>query len=264
MICASRSTALAQGRRLVPCVERCGAGRPVAPTLPPEYAHAVAIGLPLDGPARVQMSPARRIPSHGTRLFATTYAIDFMPVDKSGRTSGSFTWRTMFATEPPELFVGFGRSLLAPAACVVVAVHDDEPDHKAVRSPLALASYALTQRSRIARGAAAIAGNHVVARLDDGGGYLLIAHCMRGSIEVAPGERVRIGQRMAAVGNSGNSTEPHVHLQLMDGPDGAVAGALPFMFANYRELPTGAVAWNSVACGVPAENSLVEPAGRVS
>ncbi len=54
------------------------------------------------------------MPSHGTHLFATTYTIDFVPVE--GRRSATVRdWRTVLAVEPPERFVGFGRPVLAPA-----------------------------------------------------------------------------------------------------------------------------------------------------
>lgn len=42
------------------------------------------------------------------------------------------------------------------------------------------------------------------------------------------GDTVREGQVLARCGNSGNSTEPHVHFQLMDHPDLDVARGIPF------------------------------------
>ena len=102
---------------------------------------------PFNGRWLARNSPARRAPSHGTHLFGTTYAIDFVGVDERGR-SAARTWRTLFSVESPELFVGFGRPILAPARGRVVAVHDAEPDHVARRSQLALLPYALRQRER--------------------------------------------------------------------------------------------------------------------
>src|SRR3954470_9354247 len=112
------------------------------------------LALPVHGRWLVQNSPARRVPSHGTDRFATTYAIDFVAVH-GRRTAMQRDWRTLLSTEPPERFFAFGMPILAPAAGRVLAVHDGEPDHSARRSQLALIPYALTQASRVRAGAAA-------------------------------------------------------------------------------------------------------------
>ena len=67
---------------------------------------AVLLDYPFTGIWRVQMSPAHRLPSHGTELFGLRHAIDFVPVDESGR-SAPITWRTLTTAEPPEVFIGF-------------------------------------------------------------------------------------------------------------------------------------------------------------
>ncbi len=218
---------------------------------------AVALRLPFAGTWRVENSPARRVPSHGTHLFATTYAIDFVAVDEHRRSGSTRDWRTWVATEPPERFVGFGVPVLAPVAGTVVRVHDGEPDHQARRSQLALVPYALTQASRARDGAAGLAGNHVVLRPTGGDAHVLLAHLRRGSLQVAPGDRVGFGQPLGACGNSGNSTEPHVHLQAMDGPDGTTARGLPVVFLDYR-VHTRRGAPHVVARGVPGEREVVE------
>jgi hypothetical protein len=220
-------------------------GRPEAsPTGPDLSPPPVVLSLPFHGRWLVENSPSRRIPSHGTHLLATTYAIDFVPVDARGR-SAPRSWRSILSTERPGGFVGFGRAVLAPAAGTIVVVHDGEDDHVARRSPLALIGYALTQARRVRGGTGAIAGNHVVLGLA-GGIHVLIAHLRRGSITVSAGEHVVVGAAIGACGNSGNSTEPHVHLQAMDGADAASARGLPISF---RGLP---------GTGVPAEGEIVE------
>ncbi|MET0714886.1 MAG: hypothetical protein ABWY57_08220 [Mycetocola sp.] len=60
------------------------------------------------------------MPSHGTDALGERYAIDFVGVDSRRRTATSRTWRTVAGTEPPERFVGFGRSILAPIDGIVV------------------------------------------------------------------------------------------------------------------------------------------------
>lgn len=219
----------------------------------------VLLSLPFSGRWLVQNSPARRVPSHGSDLFGERYAIDFVGVDERGRTAGTRDWATVFGTEPPDRFVGFGRSVLAPAAGTVIAVHDGEGDHQARRSPLTLLPYALGQAARVRAGVAAIAGNHVIIELTDGAGFLALVHLRSGSILVGVGESVTTGQPVARCGNSGNSTQPHLHLQAMDSANLGVARGLPIAFTCYSEHAGTAGPPVHRASGVPAEGSIVEP-----
>ena len=82
----------------------------------------VELVLPFRSSWRAKNSPARRVPSHGTYLFATTYAIDFVAV-RDRRTATVTDWRTWFSVEPADRFFAFGQPILAPAAGRVVAVH---------------------------------------------------------------------------------------------------------------------------------------------
>ena len=71
--------------------------------------------------------------------------------------------------------------------------------------------------------------------LDLGGGvYAVLAHLRRGSLRVAKGQRVAAGEQVAECGNSGNSTEPHLHFQLMDHLSVLFAAGLPFRLARYE------------------------------
>ncbi|WP_051096198.1 M23 family metallopeptidase [Streptomyces sulphureus] len=218
----------------------------------------VEISLPFTGRWLIENSPARRVPSHGTDLFGGRYAIDFVGVDERHRTSGVSDWRTLFATEPPERFVAFGRPLLAPGGGTVVAVHDAEPDHEARRSRVTLVPYALGQAGRARRGVGAVAGNHMVIALSEVDAYVVLAHCKAGSVRVSPGQRVTAGQHVADCGNSGNSTQPHVHLQVMDAPDPVAARGVPVEFRRFREWPRGEAQARLTERGVPGEGAVVE------
>jgi hypothetical protein len=219
----------------------------------------VVLSLPFTGRWLVQNSPARRVPSHGVELYGMRYAIDFVGVDERHRTSSVRDWRTVLTTEPPERFVAFGRPVLAPGAGVVVHVHDGEPDHEARRSPFALAPYALGQAGRVRQGPAAIAGNHVVVALAGRRAWVTLVHLRLGSLRVRPGEEVAEGQVLGECGNSGNSTQPHVHVQVTDSPDLAVARGLPTAFRDFRERPHRGGAALERDVGVPDERSVVEP-----
>jgi hypothetical protein len=224
----------------------------------------VEISLPFAGRWLARNSPARRVPSHGTDLFGERYAIDFVGVDDRHRTAGTRDWRTLVATEPPERFVAFGRPVLAPGDGTVVQVHHAETDHEARRSQLALVPYALGQAGRLRRGAGAVAGNHVVLHLRDSDTFVLLAHLQMGSVRVAPGQEVAAGLQIARCGNSGNSTQPHVHLQVMDSADPFVARGLPMTFHHFREWPprTRQPATRQPRVrerGMPGEGAVVEP-----
>jgi hypothetical protein len=218
----------------------------------------VVLALPFQGPWLARNSPARRVPSHGTDLFATTYAMDFIAV-RGRRTAAVRDWRALVGTEPPDRFFAFGRPILAPADGTVVAVHDGEPDHEARRSQLTRASYQLTQAARVRRGAGAIAGNHVIIELTGHRGFVVLAHLRAGSPRVAEGAAVTAGQPVGDCGNSGNSLQPHLHIQVMDAADPFTARGVPMAFRSYRgrRRPGGPPV--EVEVGVPAESEIIEP-----
>jgi Peptidase family M23 len=187
------------------------------------------LAYPFTGRWLVQNSPADRVPSHGTTLWATSYAIDFVPVDEAGRTA-PVTLGSLVRPEPPERFPGFGRPVLAPVAGVVVGVHDQAPDHHSFRG-LPSVGYVLSQRRRAAAGWPGLAGNHVMIETQ-GGAVVAICHLRRGSARVRLGDVLGPGETVGRCGNSGNSTEPHVHLQAMDLSDVEHASALPIAFGG--------------------------------
>lgn len=193
----------------------------------------VGLRYPFSGRWLVRNSPAHRVPSHGTRLFGTTYAIDFVPVDARGR-SAPLGLGSLLRAEAPQRFTGFGRPILAPASGVVVVAHDGELDHDAYRG-LPSVGYALTQHRRATHGWIALAGNHVVLEVRPGV-LVALCHLRRGSITVAPGQRLAAGEVVGQCGNSGNSTEPHVHLQAFDRLDVRQAEGLRLRFLP-DELP---------------------------
>ncbi len=192
---------------------------------------SIDLDYPFAGCWLVRNSPANRVPSHGTTLFATSYAIDFVPVDNTGRT-GPVTLSTLLRPEAPQKFPGFERPIVAPIGGVIVAAHDVEADHPAHRG-LPSIGYALSQRRRAAAGWVALAGNHVL--IDHSGVVVALCHLRQGSLQVRLGQQVRAGDPLGRCGNSGNSTEPHVHIQAIDNLNIEHANAVPLTFR--RSLP---------------------------
>lgn len=202
------------------------------------------LSLPFTGAWRTELSPASRVPSHGTHTFGLTYAVDFVGIDARGR-SAPRTLRSFVAVEPPERFQGFGRPILAPVSGVVVEVHDGEADVGGRRSPVTLVPFALTQASRLRRGIDAVAGNRVVIAMEASGPasgpFVSLLHLRRGSLRVRSGDRVEVGEQLAECGGSGNSTEPHLHLHATDSLDWPNASGLPIELSGYRQLADGAL-----------------------
>lgn len=131
-----------------------------------------------------------------------------------------------------EDFLCYGRSVLAPADGQVVAVLDGMPDQ-----PVGVL------------GGSPAGGNQMVIRVKDNGQsqYLFLCHLQRGSITVREGDAVTLGQPLAKVGNSGNTSEPHLHIHLQSTPADDVAEGIPLYFHDYRAdgqliergIPTG-------------------------
>jgi hypothetical protein len=218
----------------------------------------VEVSLPFRGRWLTQNSPARRVPSHGIDVFGERYAIDFVAVDDQRRTAAGRDWRTFLGSEPPERFVAFGQPILAPEGGTVVRIHDGEPDHEARRSQLALVPYAVGQAGRLRRGVAAVAGNHVIIALSGGEVFVALAHLRAGSLQVDVGQSVGEGEPVAECGNSGNSTQPHLHLQAMDSADLSVARGVPMTFRRFREWPRHGQPMVHER-GIPGEGAVVEP-----
>ena len=67
-------------------------------------------------------------------------------------------------------------------------------------------------------------GNYVA--IDCNGFFVILAHLRQGSVTVSEGERVAVGTRLGAMGNSGNSSEPHLHVHAQRGlpPEAPFAG----------------------------------------
>ncbi|MET8711002.1 M23 family metallopeptidase [Streptomyces californicus] len=245
----------------------------------------VEVAPPVAGRWKALNSPADKVPSHGTHAYGQTYAIDIVAEPETaegeapGRPGAGPATRPAAdpATRPqadpaprPETapvtrpafrlfwpvvrrnraFPAFGAPLLAVADATVVVASDGQRDHLSRNSLPALAYLMLAEAPvRSIVGAHRIIGNHVI--LDLGGGtYAVYAHLRRGSLRVRAGDRVRAGQGIGRVGNSGNTTEPHLHFHLMDGPDPDAARGVPFT-------------WRGV--GVPANGetfTVVEPEER--
>ncbi len=117
------------------------------------------------------------------------YAYDFLIMKGEHTYSGD--------PKKNESYFAFGQEILAPASGKVVRVVNDIPDNEPVGKMDA------TQR----------AGNYVA--IDHGNGEIsLLAHLKMNSVRVQAGDVVQQGDLIGLCGNSGNSSEPHLHFQV--------------------------------------------------
>jgi murein DD-endopeptidase MepM/ murein hydrolase activator NlpD len=102
-------------------------------------------------------------------------------------------------------------------------------------------------------------GNHVI--LSSGSVYAALVHLAPGTVEVSPGQQVDAGDVLGRVGHTGNSTSPHLHLQLMDSVDPMRAHGVPFTFRHYEVLAEGR--WLGVDEQVPKRSQRIRSSVEV-
>jgi hypothetical protein len=196
-------------------------------------AEVADAALPLDGRWTVHSGGVTRASSHSWSILSQRFAYDF--------TRGEGV-RTLDAC------AAFGAPVLAAAAGVVVAVRDGARDLPHAGGGL------IDWRAADPR------GNFVTIRHADDL-FSHSAHLRAHSIRVAVGRQVAAGEVIAACGNSGHSTEPHLHFQMQDRADFFSALGRPVRFANAvivaPDDPADAQA--SDAPGFVQEGQQVEP-----
>jgi len=203
-----------------------------------------------NGPSNTSGHRRTFIPLDGAARISQRFAIDWVQVDKSGKTfSGD--------AKKNENYICYGQKVHAVANGVVTEVKDGIPqnvpgaDSRAV--PITLET---------------VGGNHVILDLGNGV-YAFYAHLQPGSIRVKVGDRVKVGQVLALLGNSGNSTEPHLHFHLSNRSSPLGSEGLPFAYPSYMLLGKGSLDDDAAKMDwfaqkrlvhdeMPAENEIVQ------
>jgi hypothetical protein len=181
----------------------------------------VSISPPLDGPnwldgnSCCDMTAHRMAanPINGKISLAERFAIDYVQLTPDFRLFNGDSTKV-------ESYPYFGASIHAVADGKVVAVLDNLPEQVAGKSPSGLP---LDQYG----------GNHIVQDIGEGN-YAFYAHLKTGSITVKPGDELKTGQDIAALGNTGNTDAPHLHFHVMDSPDPLASNGLPFVIKSFR------------------------------
>jgi hypothetical protein len=170
---------------------------------------SVRFRVPLDGPVTVAWGGATPDVNYHVSFPEQRWAYDLL-VATEGKTFRS-------DGKACEDYYCYGLPVLAPADGTVHAVSDGDPD-----MPIGVIG-----------GGKDPGGNQVVLEVAPNE-FLFLCHLQPGSITVKKVDRVIAGQVVSRVGNSGNTSEPHLHIHLQHGPDPQIAEGIPLYFHDYR------------------------------
>ncbi|HEV7920365.1 MAG TPA: M23 family metallopeptidase, partial [Thermoanaerobaculia bacterium] len=168
------------------------------------------------------------VPVHGKARMPQRFAIDFMKVDASGNTLPN-----PFPDEITNaMFYGYGAAVVAVADGVIARVVDGIAENVPQASGKFVPAVPMTRET--------VSGNWLALTLK-GNQYAFYAHLRPGSIRVKAGQRVRRGQVLAELGNSGNAVGPHLHFHVGDaiGESLNENEGLPFVFRSFAVLNSG-------------------------
>jgi hypothetical protein len=204
-------------------------------------ARAVVIGPPLEGSRWVDAigccSPpsvhrTATLPINGKIRASERFAIDFAQLTPDNKlytgprdqlSSYAYVWSNV-------LSVAHGR---------VVGLQDGRPDETPPTFPQ---GYTLLQQL----------GNFVVVYIGHGR-FAFYAHFQPNTLKVKVGDKIRRGQVLALMGNSGNSDAPHLHFGIQDGPGPFVSDSLPYVFSSFTTTGTITNPFDDIAAGATAE-----------
>jgi Peptidase family M23 len=161
---------------------------------------------------------------NGRIYFGQRFAIDWMRLDEAGR---------LVHGDPADVhnYADYGVDVLAVADGTVVDVLNSLDDQVPGKLP---DPKTITIEN--------VDGNHVI--LDLGNGiYAFYAHLEKNSIGVKVGQRVQRGDVLGKLGNTGNTSAPHLHFHLMDGPSALASNGIPYVIERF-----------TLAGKIPAEN----------
>lgn len=189
----------------------------------------MVLGPPLMGPGWVALNgccepgwPHRSsdAPVSGRIANGQRFAIDWKRMNEQGAFYVGDRTRN-------ESYVDYGSDVLAVADGVVTMTLDafdpNVPGILPARDPV------LGPRITVQT----VDGNHIVVDLGNGL-YAFYAHLLKGSLMVKTGDPVRRGDRIAKLGNTGNSNAPHLHFHVMDGPSPLASYGVPYVISGFE------------------------------
>ena len=169
--------------------------------------------LPFEGEWTVFNGGTSVVTSHSWDVIPQRYAYDFIITD-----SANNSFKDNGKTN--SNYYCFEKNILAPADGTVISVFDECADNKIL--PFGLINRYIND----------IRGNYVVIK-HCGDEFSVLAHLRQGSVKVTKGQLVKRGDIIAKCGNSGRSSEPHLHFQVQRGSNFFSSIGLPVKFSNF-------------------------------
>lgn len=172
----------------------------------------------------------------GTRVLAQRFAIDWIRLDEQNRPYVG-DWRVN------DNWLVFGDPVVSVSGGRVVETLDALPENT---PPTPAAN--LTPFTAL--------GNHVTVDMGDGR-FAQYAHLQPGSVAVRVGQRVRPGQLLGTVGNTGSSAAPHLHFHVTEAPPAVSSNGAPWVFDSFRYVARALNA-DEVNADEPAPVAILE------
>ena len=181
---------------------------------------AVVIGPPLRGENWVACVVGSEgyhrktvMPIGGTWVAPERWAVDWIQLDEENKPLAG-------AIEKNESYPQYGKEIIAVTDGVIESVRDDMPDIPAGKAP-------------VLKSLDDAVGDSIIQ--DIGGGfYALYAHLKPGSLKVKKGDTVKKGQVIALLGNSGNTTGPHLHFHIIHGKSPLGSDGVPYVIDSFK------------------------------
>jgi peptidase M23-like protein len=195
-----------------------------------------------DGPSNDQDNHHRRgiLVFEGRAQISRRYAIDWQQSQNRKTFSGD--------ASDKRSYYAYGKPLLAVADGTVVTVRDGLPDNVPRHNGEFTTAVEIT--------ADTVFGNNIV--LDLGGQqFATYCHLQPGSLRVKAGDRVRRGQVLAKIGDSGDAREPHVHFQVQTSSNPLAGEGVPYLIDHYRVKSADDV-WQTRTHELPLGHMLVD------
>lgn len=201
----------------------------------------VVIGSPLkgnrwkvgNGPGEYKTNHQYILTREGATRNPQRYGIDFQIVDEKN---------IMLPTPLPEvltneMFYCYGQELLAIADGVIANIKDGIPENTPQASGEIITGYKMNSET--------VAGNYLSIKIGEDQ-YIHYAHLIPGSLRFKLGDKVEKGQVIGLLGNSGNSTGPHLHFNFTNGTSANGSRGLPYVFESFQNVSDEKMHYNEI------------------